>query len=771
MPRYISTFAFAVLVLLSALPVYGQLTSEDLDSLRQVAREEGWTFEIRENPATQYSLDQLAGYRPPDPRPESPAFRPRTPVDELPAYFDWRDVTPLTPVKSQGGCGSCWAFATVGVVESKIKLVEGIDIDLAEQWLVSCNVWGMGCDGGGESFAYFYNQEDACGEIGGVLEQDFPYSATDEPCACPLQHPFGIDNAGFNWSATVEEVKQAIYDYGPVCVGVYASSALQGYGGGIFNACESGGINHLVVLVGWDDTQGTNGVWFMRNSWGQGWGEDDGYMRIEYGCNHIDDYCSWVYYSGPTNPYLALQDFGCDDVSGDGNHRADPGETDVELLVTIGNTAATAENLMVEAAEPYPGITFSQNSSMLGDVPRDTQADNTADPIRFSVDPSFPPTIVTFDLTYYANAFTYTWSESIRMDVGPPQVLIVDDDNADLDRLEKWYGNLYDTVNVPHLIWGKDTLSTPPLDTLADYPFAVWFTGDHRSEVLSTADVDSLRSFLDAGGTLFLTGQDIAEDLADDADSTFLRDYLHVRFVPSGVPPLIVEGVPGDAIGDDHFLALGGMGGAANQNNPDVIEPLDAMAEPIYTYYGSSDVAAVHVTDGNYQVVFFAFGWEAITQGMSGFDNREEVYRRVVGWLTGDVDSDGIPDEIDNCVTVHNVDQADGDSDGVGDACDNCPTVHNPGQEDSDGNGIGDACECFCGLIGDVNCNDVVDPVDVQFLVIYVYKSLDGRCAKPACPVEVGDVNCSGGGVDVLDIQILVNYVFTNLDGRCDPCL
>jgi len=69
----------------------------------------------------------------------------------------------------------------------------------------------------------------------------------------------------------------------------------------------------------------------------------------------------------------------------------------------------------------------------------------------------------------------------------------------------------------------------------------------------------------------------------------------------------------------------------------------------------------------------------------------------------GDVDADGVRDDVDNCPVVANPDQADSNGDGVGDACDldsdgvadendNCPTVPNADQADSDGNGIGDAC-------------------------------------------------------------------------------
>jgi hypothetical protein len=72
----------------------------------------------------------------------------------------------------------------------------------------------------------------------------------------------------------------------------------------------------------------------------------------------------------------------------------------------------------------------------------------------------------------------------------------------------------------------------------------------------------------------------------------------------------------------------------------------------------------------------------------------------------GDIDSDGVPNTIDNCPEVANSDQLDTDNDGDGDACDddddndgvldgadNCPIVANPDQANSDDDGDGDACD------------------------------------------------------------------------------
>ncbi len=295
---------FIILFLgLFSITASAQLSQSDIEKLKEQAELNGWTFKISENPATEYSLDQLCGLKVPDNWQEMAPFDPMDKsTKDMPEAFDWRDSVTLPAVKNQGGCGGCWAFATVAALECNILLKDGITVDLSEQWLISCNQDGWGCGGGWWAHDYHWYRTDACGGTGSVWESDFTFVGYDASCNCPYDHEYMIDSWSYVGSSygipQVDAMKNAILNYGPITVGVHANNAMQSYGGGIFNGCYNGDINHGVVLVGWDDTQGTNGVWIMRNSWGPYWGEEGGYMRMEYGCSMIGYGAAYINYAG-----------------------------------------------------------------------------------------------------------------------------------------------------------------------------------------------------------------------------------------------------------------------------------------------------------------------------------------------------------------------------------------------------------------------------------------------------------------------------------------
>ena len=105
---------------------------------------------------------------------------------------------------------------------------------------------------------------------------------------------------------SVTAIKQAIATYGPISAAVCVGSQFQSYTGGVFStdesaSCGTSKVNHAIVLVGWDDNQGT---WILRNSWGTWWGElaggttgsEKGYMRIKYGISNVGYAANYVSY-------------------------------------------------------------------------------------------------------------------------------------------------------------------------------------------------------------------------------------------------------------------------------------------------------------------------------------------------------------------------------------------------------------------------------------------------------------------------------------------
>ena len=223
----------------------------------------------------------------------------------LPSAYNRCDQGGCTPVKDQGNCGSCWAFGTVGALESNILIRDGVVKDLSEQYLLSCNTDGWSCRGGWWAHDYHWNKippgESAAGA---VYEANFPYVARDDSCSNqPHQHYEKIDSwayVGPEYGVpSMAAIKQAIYDHGPISAAVCVGPSFESYSGGVFETNEycSGDVNHAVVLVGWDDNQGTNGIWYLRNSWGPGWGES-GYMRIGYGISNVGYSANYIVYGG-----------------------------------------------------------------------------------------------------------------------------------------------------------------------------------------------------------------------------------------------------------------------------------------------------------------------------------------------------------------------------------------------------------------------------------------------------------------------------------------
>ena len=80
--------------------------------------------------------------------------------DHTTASINYAEMGYVGPVKDQGGCGSCWAFAATTVQESMQSIAFGTSpVRLSEQEGVDCDINSYGCSGGWMSNYWLYSQE------------------------------------------------------------------------------------------------------------------------------------------------------------------------------------------------------------------------------------------------------------------------------------------------------------------------------------------------------------------------------------------------------------------------------------------------------------------------------------------------------------------------------------------------------------------------------------------------------------------------------------
>lgn len=229
--------------------------------------------------------------------------RLRAPL-QPPIAWDWRTLGGLTSVKNQNPYGTCWAFAALGDLESKVLINNWLTRDYSEYNIVSCagnhfyDLYGYSCNTGGNAWiAVSY-----LAQLGAVEE-----SCDQYPGTCPA---LSCSNPSCYYQMSVREwrvitgsvvtpgdeyyIKDAIVHYGPVYTAMYSSWAeFQNYDTDTcltYSGTEE--TDHAVLIVGYNDTL-CGGAWIVKNSWGTSWG-DNGYFYIEYGDARIGSYANVI---------------------------------------------------------------------------------------------------------------------------------------------------------------------------------------------------------------------------------------------------------------------------------------------------------------------------------------------------------------------------------------------------------------------------------------------------------------------------------------------
>ncbi len=255
-----------------------------LSRLQADIKSNGYHYTVGQTSVIGFSVDEICkldiNKEGANAAPQEPRLGSLNKTLSVPDSFDWNAAGKCTPIKDQGNCGSCWAFASTGSYESALKIFNAVSTDLSEQFLVYCNSNGNGCNGGSCAFGAMTQ--------GTPLEACAPYGGSQTGCQCQKYFPI---QASYSVAGDAASLKQAIYNHGGIYASVAATDAFLAYTGGIFDNNDlSAKSNHAIVLVGWNDAKG---AWRLRNSWGAKWGEA-GYMWITYGCLKVGLYAQYA---------------------------------------------------------------------------------------------------------------------------------------------------------------------------------------------------------------------------------------------------------------------------------------------------------------------------------------------------------------------------------------------------------------------------------------------------------------------------------------------
>lgn len=228
----------------------------------------------------------------------------------LPSRYDLRDYGHITGIKNQDPYGTCWAFASIGAIESNylVQNPGGTAPDLSELHLA----WFAFRDlRQGYSFPLNDSDKHILNQggfhsmpvamfsrmSGPALESDLPYSRasnvntlTSGRLPESYTRPFKLKDAytiGRITQSNRDTVKNIVINHGAVMISyLHSSNGVQG--SSYYNPSEK--TNHAVEIIGWDDNYSrsnfrnqpsSNGAWLIRNSWGE-YGDENGCFWMSY---------------------------------------------------------------------------------------------------------------------------------------------------------------------------------------------------------------------------------------------------------------------------------------------------------------------------------------------------------------------------------------------------------------------------------------------------------------------------------------------------------
>lgn len=317
----------------------------------------------------------------------------------------------------------------------------------------------------------------------------------------------------------------------------------------------------------------------------------------------------------------------------------EPGETVNVYLDIRNNTNITpaVSNLVIACSTEFPGISFTGDTIIqLGSLDY-LGTTSQAGPIQFFVESTAPQGKINLCLQFEWDESGKPYRHELELFIGQADILLVNDEmdwRGDLKQTSNWYLEALDSIkslhpNLSYQLYDRHAQGGVSLAFLDGFKTVIWFTGYDTINTLTLEDQNVLSSYLSNGGTLFISGQNISEDLEG---SSFMTDYLHAVHVSDLYTGWKrIAGVDNDPMFDGFLFDLEGADStsANNQNSPNVIEAhITSGGEKCLGYYPNLEGCGVRY-NGNYKTIFFSYGFEAIATKAK----RVEVLQKILDFF------------------------------------------------------------------------------------------------------------------------------------------
>lgn len=251
---------------------------------------------------------------------------PALPVGQkLPSFLLYK-MEYLTPVRNQGECGACWAFAACDMLSDRAMISTGgvFKENLSVQQLLNC-FNRDGCNGGSPEEASFWLADTSTPLTTEKKLKYIQYKGEDVMSTC--KKPKGvlrvkpnsivsivtyIEEVGYDESILAQNIlnmKLELYEGGPFYCAMSVYDDFFSYSGLLPYTVGKGASlvgGHAIEIIGYcdvgeDTRKGFDGMgyWICKNSWGKDWPTKtalDGYFMIKMGSNMcgIESRCGYA---------------------------------------------------------------------------------------------------------------------------------------------------------------------------------------------------------------------------------------------------------------------------------------------------------------------------------------------------------------------------------------------------------------------------------------------------------------------------------------------